>query len=163
MGQPALATQVVIELSNPYDILAQQGSGAADRDSDRLSFGSVSGANTTTSGSRGSRGRDPIPLTPKILHLSDRLELDKGKQARLITEHLTGQRQPPSTEQELQQHLEERLGRRNPAFVRLIPYTPVPLIAIGASEFRRLRPKIYELLTSLIEEYHSFSPPQGEP
>jgi hypothetical protein len=85
MRQPALAAQTIIELSNPYDILAQHGSGAADRDSDRLSFGSVSGANTTTSGSKGSRGRDPIPLTPEILHLLDRLEPNKGKQARLLT------------------------------------------------------------------------------
>ncbi len=92
-------------------MLAQQGSGAADRDSDRLSFGLVSGANTATSGSRGSRGRDPIPLTPEILHLLDRLEPNKGKQARLLTEHLTGQRQLPSTEQELQQHLEKQAQR----------------------------------------------------
>ena len=59
----------------------------------------------------GSRGRDPIPLTPEILHLLDRLEPDKGKQARLLTEHLTGQRLLPSTEQELQQHLEKQAQR----------------------------------------------------
>ena len=41
----------------------------------------------------------------------DRLEPDKGKQARLLTEHLTGQRQLPSTEQELHQHLEKQAQR----------------------------------------------------
>ncbi len=56
----------------------------------------------------GNRGRDPIPLTPKILHLLDRLEPDKGKQARLLTDHLTGRRELPSTEQELHQQLEKR-------------------------------------------------------
>ena len=56
-------------------------------------------------------GRDPIPLTPEILHLLDRLEPDKGKQARLLTEHLTGQRTLPATEQELQQQLEKRTQR----------------------------------------------------
>jgi hypothetical protein len=91
-GQSAPAAQTVIDLSNPFDILAQQGIGIADRESDRLSFGSASGANTTTSGSMGSRGRDLIPLTPEILHLLDRLEPDKGKQARPLTEYLTGQR-----------------------------------------------------------------------
>ncbi len=35
------------------------------------------------------------------MQLLDRLEPDKGKQARLLTEHLTGQRTLPSTEQEL--------------------------------------------------------------
>ena len=78
VGQPALAAQIVIDLSNPYDIFAQQGSGAADRESDRLSFGSVSGANTTTSGSRGSRGMYHIPMAPEDLHLLDRLKPDKG-------------------------------------------------------------------------------------
>jgi len=111
MGQPALVAPTVIEIGNPYDILAQQGSGSADRDNDKLGFELVSGANTTTSGSRGSRGRDPIPLTPEILHLLDRLEPDKGKQARLLTEHLTRQRQLPSMEHELQQQLEKRAQR----------------------------------------------------
>ena len=60
------------------------------------------------SSSRGSRGRDPIPLTSEIVQLLDRLELDKGKQARLLTEHLTRQRTLPSTEQELQKLLERK-------------------------------------------------------
>ncbi len=108
MGPSAPAAQTVIELSNPYDILAQKGSGAADRDSDILSFGSLSGANTATSGSKSSRGRDPIPLTPEILHLLDRLEPDKSKQARLLIDRLIGQRELPSMEQELQQQLEKQ-------------------------------------------------------
>ncbi len=61
-----------------------------------------------TSSLRGSRGRDPIPLTPEILLLLDRLEPDKGKQARLLTEHLTEQRTLPCTEQELQKLLERK-------------------------------------------------------
>ena len=74
-GQTAGA-QSGIELNNPYDLLAHHGSGAADRDIDRLSFGSISGADTTTSGSKGNRGRDPIPLTLEILHLLGRMEPD---------------------------------------------------------------------------------------
>ena len=37
-----------------------------------------------------------------------RLEPDKGKQARLLTEHLTGQRTLPYPEQELQKPLEKK-------------------------------------------------------
>jgi hypothetical protein len=40
---------------------------------------------------------DPIPLTP-----------DKGKQARLLTQHFTGQRALPCTEQELQKLMERK-------------------------------------------------------
>ena len=57
------------------------------------------------------RGRDPIPLIPEKIHLLDKLESDKGKQARLITEDLTRQRLLPSTEQELQQLPEKRAQR----------------------------------------------------
>ena len=42
------------------------------------------------------------------MQLLDRLEPDKGKQARLLTEHLTGQRTLPSTEHELQKLLERK-------------------------------------------------------
>ncbi len=49
-----------------------------------------------------------MPLTPEILHLLDRLEPDKMKQAKILTEHLTGQRSLPSTEAKLQTHLERR-------------------------------------------------------
>jgi hypothetical protein len=61
--------------------------------------------------SRGSRGRDPIPLTPEILLLLDRLEPDKGKQARLLTEHLTCRRTLPCTEEELAILLERKAER----------------------------------------------------
>ena len=54
------------------------------------------------------RGREPIPLTTDIFLLLDRLEPDKGKHARLLTEHLTGQRTLPCTEQELQKLLERK-------------------------------------------------------
>ena len=95
------------ELRNTYAPRAPLGSGTKGRDSERLSFSSVSGA-SVGSGSRGSRGRDPIPLTLEILHLLDRLEPDKGKHAKMLTEHLTGQRLLPATEQELQAQLEKR-------------------------------------------------------
>ena len=50
----------------------------------------------------------PHSLTPEILIFVDRLEQDKGKQAMMLTEHLTGQRQLPTTEQELHTQLEKR-------------------------------------------------------
>jgi len=51
--------------------------------------------------------------------------------------------------------------RRNPAFFRLIPYTPVPPTAIDASGPRRPRPTIYELLKRNIAGLHSYLPPRG--
>jgi flagellar hook-basal body complex protein FliE len=42
------------------------------------------------------------------MQLLDRLEPDKGKQARLLTEHLTGQRTLPIAEQELKKLLERK-------------------------------------------------------
>jgi hypothetical protein len=56
-------------------------------------------------------GREHIPLTPKILYLMDRMEPDKEKQARLLTEHSIGQRSLPSIESELQTHMERRAAR----------------------------------------------------
>jgi len=66
---------------------------------------------SVASSSKGSKGRNPIPLTPQILHLLDRLEHDKGKQARLLTEHLIGQRTLPTTEDKFQQHLKRKTTR----------------------------------------------------
>ena len=72
----------------------------------------MEGSASVASSSRGSRGRDLIPLTPEILNLSDRLEPDKGKQRpRLLAEHLTGQRTLPATEEELQEYLERKATR----------------------------------------------------
>ena len=51
---------------------------------------------------------EPTPLTPEILLLLDRLEPDKGKQARLLAEQLTGQGTLPCTEQKLQKLLERK-------------------------------------------------------
>jgi len=93
----APATGTGIPLTNKYDPIAEEGSGTNDKVSERLSFGSLSGASGTHSSARNSRGRDPIPLTLEILHLLDKLEPDKGKQAKLFTDHLTGQRTLPST------------------------------------------------------------------
>ena len=56
------AAKSTVEQNNIYGILVQQGSGIGDIDIDILSFESISGANTTTSGSRGNRGRDLVPL-----------------------------------------------------------------------------------------------------
>jgi hypothetical protein len=64
---------------NRFEPLAEQGSGTNERVSERLSFGSLSGASGKLSITRNSKGRDPIPLTPEILHLLDILEPDKGK------------------------------------------------------------------------------------
>jgi len=69
------------------------------------------GAASVASSSTVSKGRDPTPLTPETLHLLDRLELDKGKQTRLLTEHLTWQSILPATEEELQQHMERKVAR----------------------------------------------------
>jgi hypothetical protein len=82
---------------NRYEPIAKQGNGINERDRERLNFGSLSRASRTHSSARNTKGREPIPLTPEILHLLDILEPDKGKQARLLTEHLTGQRTLPST------------------------------------------------------------------
>ena len=76
--------------------------------SDRVGEGSISYA----SNSRGARMRDPINLTPKILALLDRHEPDKSKQAKLLTVHLARKNVLPSTEEELQHHLDgRRIGR----------------------------------------------------
>jgi hypothetical protein len=107
----APATGTGIPLTKKYDPIAEHGSGTNDRDNERLRFGSLSGASGTHSSARNTRGRDPIPLTPEILHLLDRLEPDKGKQAMLLTEHLTGRRTLPSTEAELHTNLERRAAR----------------------------------------------------
>ena len=97
---------------NIFGMLAEQGSRSDDRGSERLSFGSLSGAYSRSSSAKNSRDTEHIPLiTPEILHSLDRLEPDKGKQARLITEHLTWERLLPSTEKELQQLLEKRAPR----------------------------------------------------
>jgi hypothetical protein len=66
------------------------------------------GSSSAASSSKGSRGRDPIPFTPEILLLLDRLEPDKAKQVRLLTEHLTRQRTLACTERELQTQLERK-------------------------------------------------------
>jgi hypothetical protein len=52
--------------------------------------------------------RDPVTLTPEILTMRERHEPDKAKQAKLLTEHVLGQRTLPYTEEELQQHLERK-------------------------------------------------------
>ena len=61
------------QLMNRIEPLAEQGGGTNERYSERLNFGSLSGASGTHYNARNNRGRDPNPLTPEILHLLDRL------------------------------------------------------------------------------------------
>ena len=65
--------------------LAEHNIADSDRDRDKIREESVSDA----SSSKGSRKSDSIPLTPKIMLLLDRLEPDKGRQAKLLTDHVT--------------------------------------------------------------------------
>jgi hypothetical protein len=81
--------------------IAEQGNGTNDKDRERLSFGSLSGASRSLSSARNTRDMEPISPTPEILHIFNRLKPDKGKNARLLTEHTTGHRQLPSTKQEV--------------------------------------------------------------
>jgi hypothetical protein len=92
---------------NIYAPLRQHGNESGDKGSEAMSSGILRGGScSAASSSKGSRSKDPIPLTPEIFSLLDRLEPDKGNQARLLTEHLTGLRTLPCTEQELQTQLE---------------------------------------------------------
>jgi hypothetical protein len=79
-----------VEHQNKFAPLRQQGANSGDIVSEDLTSKILIGGSASVAlSSRGSRGRDPIPLAPEILLLLDRLEPDKGKQARLLTEHLT--------------------------------------------------------------------------
>ena len=94
---------------NIYAPLRQHGNESGDKGSEAMSSGILRGGScSAASSSKGSRSKDPIPLTPEIFSLLDRLEPDKGNQARLLTEHLTGLRTLPCTEQELQTQLERK-------------------------------------------------------
>jgi hypothetical protein len=85
-GGAAPAIPNIEEHQNRFTPLRQQGSGSGERGSLDLSSGIPrGGASSAASSSKGSRGREPIPLTPEILLLLDRLEPDKGKQALLLT------------------------------------------------------------------------------
>ena len=85
-----------VEHHNKFATLGQQGSESSDRGSEAIGSGILKeGFASFVSNSRGSRGKETIPLTPEILLLLDRLEPDKGKKALLLTEHLTGQRTLP--------------------------------------------------------------------
>ena len=60
---------------NRFSSLQEQAS-SAGRDSEALSSGILKeGTMSITSGSKSSKGRDPVPITPDILHFLDRLEL----------------------------------------------------------------------------------------
>jgi hypothetical protein len=70
----------IMEHTNTFAPLRQQGSESGDRGNEALSLGILRGGSTSaTSSSKGNRDREPIPLTSEILLLLDRLEPDKGK------------------------------------------------------------------------------------
>jgi len=84
---------------NMFQPLAEHNNANSDKGRVLVREGSVSDA----SSSKESMKRKLIPLTPEILLLLDRLDPDKGRQAKLLTEHLTRQRVVSSTEEELNQ------------------------------------------------------------
>jgi hypothetical protein len=55
--------------------------------------------------------RDPISLTPEIMAMLERHEPDNIKQVKLLTKHISRQRVMPSTDEELQQHMERKAKR----------------------------------------------------
>jgi len=102
----------LFEHQNRYAPLKQHGSESGDQGSVDLTSGILRGGSASVaSSSRGSRGREPIPLTPEILLLLDRLEPDKGRQTRLLSEHLTWQRTLPCTKEELAILLERKADK----------------------------------------------------
>ena len=92
---------------NRFQPLTEEHSQKSARNSDKVREGSISDA----SSSRGARMRDPINIPPEILAMLDRHEPVKSKKAKLLKEHLAGERVLPSTEEELQQHLERKAKR----------------------------------------------------
>jgi hypothetical protein len=69
---------------NRFEPLAEHNTGNSDAEIDKVREGSISDA----SRSKGSKRREPIPLTTHILQLLDKLEHEKGSQGKLLTEHL---------------------------------------------------------------------------
>ena len=91
-----------VEQQNSFTPVGEQESTSGGRNSEVMSSEILrEGSTSAASSSSGRRSRDLVPLTPEIMFLLDRLEPNRGKQARLLTEHLTGQRILPCTEQEL--------------------------------------------------------------
>jgi len=85
-----------IELLNKFTPLGEQGRISGGRNNEALSSDILKeGSKSTSSSIRGSKSIDHRPLTPEIHHLLDKLETEKVKQARLLTEHLTRQRTFP--------------------------------------------------------------------
>ena len=67
------------EHQNKFAPLMLQGRESGDQGSEALSSGILRGGfASVVSSSRGSRGKEPTPLTPEILLLLDRLKPDKG-------------------------------------------------------------------------------------
>ena len=103
-----------VEYQNMFAPLRQQGIESSDQGSEAFSSRILKGGSASVaSSSRGSRGREPIPLAPEILLLLDRLEVDKGKQARLLTKHLTCQRTLPCTSRSYKYGWKGRQRRRS--------------------------------------------------
>jgi hypothetical protein len=111
-GGTELDNHTNVEHRNMFAPLSQQSSESYDQGSEALSLGIFRGGTASgTSSSRGSRGRDPIPLTPKILLLLDLLEPDKGKQARPLDRASHMIEDTPCTEQNLHTKLERKADR----------------------------------------------------
>ncbi len=69
-----------VENQNRFAPLRQHGNETGDHINEALISGILRGRLASAASiSRWSKGRDPIPLTPKILLFSDHLESDKGK------------------------------------------------------------------------------------
>jgi hypothetical protein len=85
-------TRIRIRQHNRFQPLAEEHNQEFAGNSDNVREGSISDARC----SRGARIRDPISLTPEILAMMDRHEPDKSKHAKLLTEHLSGQRVLPT-------------------------------------------------------------------
>ena len=92
---------------NMFQPLAEHNSRDSDIDRDKVGEGSFSDA----SSSKGSMKREPVLRTPEILLLLDKIEPNKGRQAKLLTDHLTGHRVLPSFEEELLQQMELKAKR----------------------------------------------------
>ena len=62
-----------LPLKNIFEPIAEEGRKLNNMDNARLGFGLLLGAYSGASSAKNNKGKDPIPLTPEMLHLLDRL------------------------------------------------------------------------------------------
>ena len=94
--------RVLVKLQNMYSQFIDQVSSVGHPDNGALSFDILKeGTSSATLGSNSMRGRDLVTIIPKILNFLDRMEPDKGRQARYLIEQLIGHHTLPSNEEEL--------------------------------------------------------------